>query len=63
MPHGLKAAVLLTERRDEVLKKEVCSGGKGYGVRYGGFETIGVRFDGVKDLENGGGRVGVEKSD
>jgi hypothetical protein len=54
LPHGLEATILLTQRRDEVLKKEIGSGGEGYGVRNGGFEAIGVRFDGVEDLENGG---------
>jgi hypothetical protein len=63
LPHGVETAILLAQRRDEVLKKEIGSGGEGYGVGNGGFETVGMDFDGVKNFENGGGRVGVKEGD
>lgn len=59
LPHGVEAAILLSERRNEVLEEEICSGRERYWVRDGGLEAVGVDFDCVEDLEYGGGRLGV----
>jgi hypothetical protein len=60
---GVEAALLLLERSDEILQEQVCAGGQGHGVLYGGFEALAVVFDGVEGFEDGGGGNGVEEDD
>lgn len=62
--HGVEgAAVLLLERRHEVLQEQVGAGGEGHRVGDGGLEAVGVGFDGVEGFEDGGGGDGVEELD
>lgn len=63
LPHGVEAAVLLLERRHEVLEEEVGAGLEGQRVLDGGLEEVGVGFDGVERLVYGGGGDGVEEGD
>lgn len=63
LPYGVEAAVLLLERRDEVLEEEVCAGLQGQRVLDRGLEEVGVGFDRVERLVYGGGGDGVEEGD
>jgi hypothetical protein len=54
LSHSVKAAILLSEGRNKILEEEICSGRERYGVRDGGLEAVGVDFDCVEDLEDGG---------
>lgn len=63
LPYRVEAAVLLLERRDEILEEEIGASLKGQRVLDRGLEEVGVGFDGVKRLVYGGGGDGVEEGD
>jgi hypothetical protein len=63
LPHGVEAAVLLLERRDEVLEEEVGAGLQGQRVVDRGLEEVRVGFDRVEGFVDGGGGDGVEEGD
>lgn len=63
LPYGVEAAVLLLERRDEILKEEIGSRLEGQRVLDRGLEEVGMALYGIESLVYGGGGDGVEESD
>lgn len=63
LPYGVEAAVLLLERRDEILEEEVGSRLEGQRVLDRGLEEVGMGLYGVERLVYGGGGDGVEEGD
>lgn len=63
LPYGVEAAVLLLERRDEILEEEICARLEGQRVLDRSLEEVGMGFDGVEGLVYGGGGDGVEEGD